>query len=313
MSRNATKPAPLLALLLAMLAPGVAASQDLLSTPGSPQDEARTLLSEAAAALEAGDLDGAEARFREASQLAPENAMAWLGLSSVQEKRGDLVGAVEMVREARKHAPGEAFLALAEGQLAARLGTTEPALEALAEARRLAPAEPGGYVLAALLLRDAGEREQAIALLEEAFAAKLPSPRISEELCFLLISLDRHERAADVARQALEAHPESAPLQLARGLALAAMPETRGSGRRVAQPCARRRGAESRPGAAGARDDPDRAGTRRRRRRPAAQRRRPAARRARGSLPAERGAARVRGRGGRTRGNRALSGPEPEP
>ena len=112
--------------------------------------------------------------------------------------------------------------------VALRRRPSPPDRTSIADARRLAPAEPGGYVLAALLLRDAGEREQAIALLDEGVAAGVPGPTINEELCFLLISLDRHERAAGVARKALETYPDSAALQLAQGLALAAAPETRG-------------------------------------------------------------------------------------
>ena len=215
-----------LALLLALSAvPSTA--QNLLSSPRAGDENAQTLLMAAGAALEAGNLDQAEARFREASRLEPRNPMPWLGLSGVQEQRGDLVGAVELVREARQRAPQEAFLALTEGQLAARLGTVDPALAALADARRLNPAAPTAYVLAAMLLRDKGNREEAIAVLEQGLEARVADASLSEELCFLLLSVDQHRRAIEVADEALKIYPDNAPLTLARGLALASSPSTR--------------------------------------------------------------------------------------
>jgi len=216
----------ILAPLLALSAvPGSA--QSLLSPPKAASENAQTLLTAAGAALEAGSVDEAEALFHKALRLEPGNPMPWLGLSSVHEKRGDLVGALEFARKARKRAPGEAVLALTEGQIAARLGTLDPALAALADARRLDPGNPTAYILAAMLLRDAGKREQAITVLEEGIESKVASVALREELCFLLLSVDRHRRALEIAEEALKTSPDSAPLQLAHGLALAASPSTR--------------------------------------------------------------------------------------
>ncbi len=215
-----------LALLLTLPA-GPGFSQSLLSAPGAGEDSAQTLLAAAGAALDADNFDEAEARFREASLLEPRNPMPWVGLSSVQEQRGDFVGALELIREARQRAPEQPVLALAEGQLAARLGTVDPALAALADARRLNPGEPTAYALAAMLLRDRGDREEAVTILEQGIEAKVANVSLPEGLCFLLLSLDRHSRALEIADAALKTYPESATLQLARGLSLAASPTTR--------------------------------------------------------------------------------------
>ena len=225
LTSHAFRAAPL-ALLLA-LSPVPGSAQSLLSPPKAGSENAQTLLTAAGAALEAGNLEEAEALFHEALRLEPGNPMPWLGLSGVHEKRGDLVGALEFARKARKRAPGEAMLALTEGQIAARLGTLDPALAALADARRLDPGNPTAYVLAAILLRDADERKQAITVLEEGIEAKVAGVSVREELCFLLLSVDEHRRVIEVATEGLKIHPDSAPLQLARGLALAASPSTR--------------------------------------------------------------------------------------
>jgi Flp pilus assembly protein TadD len=56
----------------------------------------------------AGDLDGAEARYREALRLAPEHADALSALGIVYAKRGDLVQAAEQFERAIAAAPEHA-------------------------------------------------------------------------------------------------------------------------------------------------------------------------------------------------------------
>ena len=214
---------PALLLLLALVAAAPAWPQAALEGGGS---EALRLAYEGAAALAAGDLEAAEARFRELSEREPDLPGGWLGLAEIRERRGDLVGALDLVRRARSKDSDDPAAAFFAGRLLARMGSTEEALAALEVARRLAPAAPEGHLLAALLLRDAGRLEEGLEVLREALATDAAAPELAEELSFQLLASGESREAAAVARKAIERHPERGALAVALGLALVAEAES---------------------------------------------------------------------------------------
>jgi tetratricopeptide (TPR) repeat protein len=211
--------------LLALLLPvaGVVTGQ---SDPPASEKVSR-LVAEAGRALEEENLEAAEGGFRNALELNPDLALAWLGLSQVHESRGEHLEALKVARRAQKLQPEEATAVLAVGRLLARLGAVPEALATLAEARTLDPQESRAYLLAAILLRDLGRTQEAIELLESGRERGIEEPALSEQLGLLLLSEGEVERARRLAEVALQRHPDRGGLELVMGLALAADPEVR--------------------------------------------------------------------------------------
>lgn len=129
-----------------------------------------------------GRLEDAEARFRAATQLAPQRGEAWYGLGVTRYHQDDVPAAYDALRRAVALSPGlaEAWLTLA--QVADKLGYTLEAYDAAEEALRLARAQDyaaqvlEGFAAVARALRQALERlaaELGIALETEEDEARL--------------------------------------------------------------------------------------------------------------------------------------------
>jgi tetratricopeptide (TPR) repeat protein len=202
----------------------VAASTD--QAPATQEDLA-TLMAAAGRALEAGDLEAAAGRFSEVTLLAPQVALAWLGLSEVAERRGEPLEALRYARQAARLAPDDPQAILAVSRQLSRLMRFEESLEALARLRELDPARPEGYLLASAVLRRTGGEEEAVRVLESGLAADIGDPRLHEELALVLLSAGSIERAQQVATAGVERFPDHGGLRGALGLALAADPQRR--------------------------------------------------------------------------------------
>jgi len=190
-------------------------------------EDVAALMAAGGRALAIDDLDTAEARFSEVLLEAPQQALAWFGLSEVFERRGDFVEALRHARRAERLAPKEPGVVLAVSRQLSRLGRFEEALESLSLLRELEPQRPEGYLLAASVLRGRDEAGAAIHLLESGHALGVRSPRLSEELTLLLLAQGEIERARRVAEEGLMSFSDDGGLRGAMGLALAADPERR--------------------------------------------------------------------------------------
>ena len=178
-------------------------------------------LTAAIAALNAGDLETAEAGFLEAVRIDPTREQAWLGLSAFQAADGKILEALHSARNADELAPDQAVTLLTIGRLQATLGAYDAAFVTLDRARELHPDNSDIWLLSALLLRDLGRSADAIERLELARAQGIDRPEVIEELGLLLLDQDRSAEALALARSALEADPERPQLHRIIGLALA--------------------------------------------------------------------------------------------
>lgn len=210
----------ILALLLLFLGASAGPAQ-------AQADEVTTAIEAGGNALQAGDLDEAEAAFERALGLAHDHAGAWLGLGLTHERGGRALEALGAVRRAQQLAPAVPEIAVALGRILAGLGSAEEALQALGQARALAPEQPEAYLLAALVLRDSGEAPGAIGVLEEALEEGVSDPTLSGQLGLLLLAEGRVDEAGSLATQDLERWPDQTVLRLVAGLALANDPERR--------------------------------------------------------------------------------------
>ncbi len=159
--------------------------------------------------------------------MAPALAPAWLGLAEVRERQERLEEALGLARRAQELAPDEPAVHRIAGRLLARLGADEAARGALARVRELAPSEPDSYLLEALLLRRRGAADEAAELLASGIAQGSESAALHRELVLTLLAAGRPAEAAAAAETALASHPADPGLQMATGLALAALPARR--------------------------------------------------------------------------------------
>lgn len=243
---------PLLCLLLALHAALGAA--DVLAPRSAPAvassgPEAEAALQAGRAALDRGDLAGAERLWRDAlirqedsgllyalgaflfgqsrladaeavfqrlAQRAPELADAWYQLGLVRAARGRYRDAADAQRLAVGHAPrfGQAYCALA---LALReSGQTGEGLSAAAEALRLLPAYAGGWNLLGNLQQDAGKLNEALASYRQALQLEPRYPGAWFNLAALLDKAGRPAEARDAYARALQLRPGFAEARLAR-------------------------------------------------------------------------------------------------
>jgi tetratricopeptide (TPR) repeat protein len=92
--------------------------------------------------LDAGDNDGALARFQKVTELAPFEPAAWANVALAQLRRNDPAAADAAVTKARELAPRDGDIALLAALVKSRQGAGEGALAALKEAVTVAPDNP---------------------------------------------------------------------------------------------------------------------------------------------------------------------------
>lgn len=210
--------------LILGLSAGVASAARPQSPPGEVEDEAP--LASGARALQAEDAAAARGAFEAAVEAEPDNPAAWLGLAGAAELMEDWPSAIGAARRAAALAPERPEPHLALARALGRAGRVEEALAAFARVRELDPDDEEGYLLAAVLARDAGDAERAARLLSEGHE-RLATPRLAEQLTFLLLAQGQPDDALAMVERALADAPARGSLLLAKALALAARSEDR--------------------------------------------------------------------------------------
>jgi tetratricopeptide (TPR) repeat protein len=193
----------------------------------------RSRLAELELGLDAVEL--AERRLREATELDPKSARAWLGLARVAFRQGDLEESRGLAQKALRLAPDQraphAFLAM----VLQALGDRRQALQHLEAAQSLPDHtllwqdEVAGQVLdlrqdtdavvqqAEQLMAD-GQPGQAAALLQRAIDGRPDDPRPHVLLARLLLQTRQLEQAALVLDAAAREFPGSASIHFQRGV-----------------------------------------------------------------------------------------------
>ncbi len=177
--------------------------------------------------LAVGEIEQAKSSFESALRLAPEHVPSLLGLSQVYERQGDLMAALASAREAERLEPGNLEPVLAVGRLLIGLGAREEALAMMERAREIDPTNMMAVLFSAVGLRYLDRTAEAIELLEDALARGLQAVPLLEQLCSLLLSEGRPERALELAEPAAARMPRRAELALLVGMALAKSPSRR--------------------------------------------------------------------------------------
>ena len=134
--------------------------------------DARLYMLEARGALVARDFDAALAALETATQLAPENAGAWLLLGQTLERQGDYNSAQKAFEKAVRFQPdlGPAYAGL--GHCLLKLGKGGDAASVLARGLKLVPDSPEILYAASRIALHDGRNAEAATLLERYTAMK---------------------------------------------------------------------------------------------------------------------------------------------
>lgn len=116
----------------------------------------------------AGDLDGAEEKFREALRLRPNYVAAHMNLGVARLQRGDTVGAGEQFAAALAGAPDNALAHLGLAQALEGQGRTAESIAHYEHAVRLMPDSAEAHTRLGLAREASGERDAAVRHLREA-------------------------------------------------------------------------------------------------------------------------------------------------
>lgn len=175
----------------------------------------------------AGDVEGAEAIYRAAHQMAPDDARALTLLASILEGKGDRTGAGDFYRKALRAAPDAPAPRL---KLAALALEGDDALTALGLIRSFTdryPRELKGWRLRARAATAAERQDEAVECWERAEA--LGDPRAAGNLGKALQMKGDHGAAADAYRRLSVAEPGNATAFAALGDACAKSADHQGA------------------------------------------------------------------------------------
>ena len=164
-------------------------------------------LLKAAAAVNDGDLDAAEALLKARLQRLPEDPPSCRLLGEIAWRRGDMTGALDMVERAVNAAPG---FDLARDFLIRLLMQNNRLPEALTHAEVLieSPVPVAGHrlILASVLVK-LGQQERARGIYEQLLAEQPDQPQVWQNLGHVLKTLGAQGEAIDAYRQAVTRQP----------------------------------------------------------------------------------------------------------
>ncbi len=165
-----------------------------------------------------GDLDGAMADFRRASELDPSNPDSWSNAAQVRVLRGDFVGALADVDRALALAPEDAEILSNRGVVLWRLGELDRALADFDRAVALAPAKAGLLSNRAALRGALGDPRGALEDADRAVALDSVNPEVYVTRADLHRAAGRLREAIADFDAALAIDPDDAKALSNRGL-----------------------------------------------------------------------------------------------
>ena len=158
-----------------------------------------------------GQLDAAEAAYREALRIAPWFVPAYVNLADVQRRRGNDDEAAALLREALQIEPEEATVQHALGLALIRQRRIPEAIEWLASAARLQPLNAQFAYVYGVAMNSAGQPDEAIRALEEALSRSPYDLTILLTLATFERDRGRLDSAIEYARRATELWPSHRP------------------------------------------------------------------------------------------------------
>ena len=168
---------------------------------------ADTLVEQGNSLEDAGDLDGAESRYREAVAAAPGHARAHLNLGIALAAKGDSAGAERAYEACLAIEPDHPFANYNYARLALVRGDLARAETLVGEALRAKPGFPQALVVQSNVMDALGRLGEAVTSLEAALALQPDDPGAWYNLGLLLQRMGRADEAEPAIRRALAADP----------------------------------------------------------------------------------------------------------
>jgi tetratricopeptide (TPR) repeat protein len=162
---------------------------------------------------ERGDLDRAEAAYRQALNLHPGAVQAVINLADLYRARGDENAVEELLRNGLQATPRSAPLHHALGLAYARQQKRADSLRRLAAAARLAPDSPSYAYVYGVALHSYGEPARAIAALEQAHRRFTGDRTILQALASMERDRGNRARALDHAQKLVGLAPDDPQAQ----------------------------------------------------------------------------------------------------
>jgi predicted CXXCH cytochrome family protein len=162
---------------------------------------------------ERGDLDGAEAAYRQALKLHPGAVQPVINLADLYRARGDENAVEELLRTGLQANPRSAPLHHALGLAYARQQKRADSLRSLAAAARLAPDSPRYAYVYGVALHSYGEPARAIATLEQAHRRFTGDRTILQALASMERDRGNRARALDHAQTLVGLAPDDPQAQ----------------------------------------------------------------------------------------------------
>jgi predicted TPR repeat methyltransferase len=185
----------------------------------APASEAQRV-EQAIALHRRGQLDAAEALYRQILRRNPRqvDALHFLGVLAAQRHDND--GAVKLIRQALELNPRYADAHNNLGNVLAAMERFDEAATAYRQAIELAPGNFGAHCNLGIMLRRSGRFEEAVAACQQVLAL---NPRLAEvhlNLGKALVALERHEEAMAAFREAIRLRPGHASAYKSLGMLL---------------------------------------------------------------------------------------------
>jgi Flp pilus assembly protein TadD len=171
--------------------------------PGSYQ----SFLQRGLAALEAGQLDAAEAAFQQARELQPTRAAVYYNLGEVFSRRGQSGEAIANFRKAIQLAPQEPELYLRLAALESQLKRFHDAEQTLNKLLRLRPRNADAHLLLGRVARERDNSALAEKHLRQYVRLRPKDPKGLAELGTVLLRAEKSKEGEALLKRALAADP----------------------------------------------------------------------------------------------------------
>ncbi len=162
-----------------------------------------SLLSKAALARQAGDLDGAVHALTQVVKLRSSHAGAWSQLASIHQYRGDTSSALSAIRKAAQAQPRDGSLRLTLAEACELEGDGPGAIEAYRAGAELLPKEPRGLCGEASILERMHLLDEAREAAQRAFDRFPASPVAGTMLARVLRRQGETDRALELLQAVL--------------------------------------------------------------------------------------------------------------
>lgn len=159
--------------------------------------------------LSMGQLDQAEAEFKQAIDIEPIFVPAYVNLADVYRMQKQEVKARTVLDKGLKVAPENASLYFAKAMSLIRDQQKSQALEPLQKATEYAPSNTRYHYTYAILLKDLGKQQQAVAALVETYQLSPNDPQLVYTIVQAYAELENYNAALEYAKKLQQLLPDN--------------------------------------------------------------------------------------------------------